>query len=262
MTLSSPAVVRVWEGYFTFYRVHWKSNVFGAFVQPFLYLLGMGVGVGSLVDTGASAGDALGGVSYYEFLAPALLATTGMMLGAGEALWPTMAGFKWQRFFHAQAQTPLSTGQIVGGLGLWHATRVGIGVAGVAVVLALFPGTRGWGLLAAAPFGVLTGLAFACVLMAWSATRETERSFPSIMRFVITPLFLFGGAFYPISALPDWLEPVAKVTPLWHGVQLCRGAVHGTLGWDALVVHSAVLTGLTVAGLALSQRAFRVRLAK
>jgi lipooligosaccharide transport system permease protein len=82
------------------------------------------------------------------------------------------------------------------------------------------------------------------------------------MRFVITPLFLFGGAFYPISALPDWLEPVAKITPLWHGVQLCRGTVHGTLGWDALVVHSAVLTGLTVAGLALSQRAFRTRLAK
>ena len=262
--MSTPAAIRVWEGYFTFYRVHWKSNVFGAFVQPFLYLLGMGVGVGSLVDTraGADPTNALGGLSYYEFLAPALLATTGMMLGSGEALWPTLGGFKWQRFFHAQAQTPLSTGQIVGGLTLWHATRAGIGVIGVGAVLALFPGTRRWGLLAAMPFGVLTGLAFAAPLIAWSATRETERSFPNIMRFVITPLFLFGGAFYPISSLPAWLEPLAKLTPLWHGVELCRGAVHGTLTAGAVAVHVAVLVGLAALGSVLAQRAFRTRLAK
>jgi lipooligosaccharide transport system permease protein len=262
--MSTPAAIRVWEGYFTFYRVHWKSNVFGAFVQPFLYLLGMGVGVGSLVDTqaGNDPANALGGLSYYEFLAPALLATTGMMLGAGEALWPTMAGFKWQRFFHAQAQTPLSTGQIVGGLTLWHATRAGIGVVGVGAVLALFSGTRHWGLLAAVPFGVLTGLAFASPLIAWAATRETERSFPNIMRFAITPLFLFGGAFYPVSSLPDWLEPVAKATPLWHGVELCRRSVHGTLSVAALTVHVAVLVGLAVLGSVLAQRAFRTRLAK
>ena len=262
--MSTPAAVRVWEGYFTYYRVHWKSNVFGAFVQPFLYLLGMGVGVGSLVDErgGNDAAGALGGLSYYEFLAPALLATTGMMLGAGEALWPTMGGFKWQRFFHAQAQTPLSTGQIVGGLTLWQATRTGIGVAGVAAVLALFPGTRHWGLLAAVPFGVLTALAFACPLIAWAATRESERSFPNIMRFVITPLFLFGGAFYPISELPGWLQPVAKVTPLWHGVELCRGAVHGTLGVLDTIVHVTVLGAVAAVGLAFSQVAFHRRLSK
>lgn len=262
--MSVPATVRVWEGYFTYYRVHWKSHVFGAFVQPFLYLLGMGVGVGTLIDTrtGSDATSSLGGLSYYEFLAPALLATTGMMLGAGEALWPTMAGFKWQRFFHAQAQTPLSTGQIVGGLALWHATRAGIGVVGVGAVLALFPGTRRWGLLAAVPFGVLTALAFAAPLIAWAATRDSERSFPNIMRFAITPLFLFGGAFYPVDEMPGWLEPVAKVTPLWHGVELCRGAVHGTLTTAALAVHVAVLAGLAAAGLALSQRTFRTRLAK
>jgi len=262
--VSSPAAIRVWESYFTFYRVHWKSNVFGAFIQPFLYLLGMGVGVGALVDsgTGSAAGGSLGGLSYYEFLAPALLATTGMMLGAGESLWPTMGGFKWQRFFHAQAQTPLSTGQIVGGYLLWQATRAGIGVCGVAVVLSLFPGSRSWGLLAAAPFGVLTGLAFAAPLMAWAATRESERSFPNIMRFGITPLFLFGGAFYPISELPDWLESVAKATPLWHGVELCRGSVHGTLTAAALAVHVAYLAGLTLVGALLARRAFRTRLAE
>jgi lipooligosaccharide transport system permease protein len=260
--MSTPAAIRVWEGHATLYRRIWKSNVFGSFIQPFLYLLGMGVGVGSLVDSGRGNTDLLGGLTYYEFLAPGLIATTGMMVCAGESLWPVMAGFRWMRGYHAAAATPLSAGQIVSGVALWQATRAAIGCVGVAAVLALFDGTRGWGLVAAVPFGVLTGLAFACPLTAWSATREFERSFPSIMRFGITPLFLFGGAFYPIDALPDWLEPVAKVTPLWHGVELCRGAVHGTLGWGATVVHCVVLAAFAAVGLVIARRAFGVRLAK
>lgn len=259
---GTPAAIRVWEGWFTYYRVHWKSNVFGAFAQPFLYLLGMGVGVGALIDDRAGAGARLGGLSYYEFLAPALMATTGMMIVAGEALWPIMGGFKWQRAFHAQAQTPLSARSIVNGVVLWHATRAAIAVGAVAAVLALFSGTRSWGLLPAVPCGVLTGLAFGAPLTAWSATRESERSFPTIMRFGVTPLFLFGGAFYPISQLPDWLEPVAEVTPLWHGVELCRGLVHATLGWDRAIVHLAVLAAFAAVGTLGAHRAFRVRLQK
>lgn len=260
--MSTPAAIRAWEGYFTFYRVHWKSNVFGAFVQPFLYLLGMGVGVGALVDGRSSSNELLGGLTYYQFLAPGLLATTGMMLGSGESLWPVMGGFKWQRFFHAQAQTPLTAGQIVAGLTLWQATRVAIGVTGVAAVLALFPSSRSWGLLAAVPFGVLTGLAFAGPLAAWAATRETERSFANIMRFGVTPLFLFGGAFYPIGQLPEWLRALAKITPLWHGVELCRGSVHATLSALDVVVHCAVLVAYALAGTLLARRAFATRLAK
>ena len=85
------------------------------------------------------------------------------------------------------------------------------------------------------PFAVLTGLAFALPISAWSSTPGTRTSFPAIMRFVIIPMFLFGGAFYPVEQLPDWLQPVAYVTPLWHGVELCRGAVLGTLGAAAAV---------------------------
>lgn len=259
--MSTPAAVRVWESHFTQYRTIWKSNVMGAFVQPLLYLLGMGLGVGALVDRGRDSGELLDGLTYFQFLAPGLLATTAMMIASNEAMWPVMAGFRWMRTFHAQAATPISPGQVASGLALWHVTKAAISVAGVAVVLMLFGETRSWGLVLAIVFGGLTAAAFAAPITAWSATRETENSFPSIQRFVIMPLFLFGGAFYPVDQLPDWMEPIAKVTPLWHGVELCRDSVHGRLGLGSTIVHVAFLGSLAVAGWAIARKSFTRRLA-
>jgi lipooligosaccharide transport system permease protein len=257
---TTPAIVRAWESHLTLYRAVWKSNVLGSFLQPLLYLIGMGLGVGALVDRGGQSETLLGGLTYFQFLAPALIATTAMLVTTNEAMWPVVAGFKWMRSYHAQAATPLTPRQIAGGVALWHATKALIAVTGVASVLVLFDETRSWGLLLAIPFGVLTGVAFAAPMTAWSATRETDNSFPTINRFVIMPLFLFGGAFYPISQLPDWLEPVAQATPLWHGVELTRGAVHGRLELGATVVHVAVLASLAVIGWILAGRNFARRL--
>lgn len=260
MTTSTPAIIRAWESHITLYRAVWKSNVLGSFLQPLLYLLGMGLGVGALVDRGARSETLLDGLTYFQFLAPGLIATTAMMITTGEAMWPVLGGFKWMRSFHAQAATPLTAWQIAGGVALWHATKAFIAVVGVTSVLVLFDGTRSWGLLLAVPFGVLTGLAFSAPVMAWSATRETDTSYPTINRFVLMPLFLFGGAFYPVSQLPDGLEPIAKATPLWHGVQLTRNAVHGRLELGSTLVHVAVLAALTAIGWFLAGRSFARRL--
>lgn len=258
--MSTPALVRAWESHFALYRTIWKSNVLVSFVQPFLYLLAMGIGVGALVDRGDRADQLLGGLTYFEFLGPALLATTAMMFATNEALWPVLGGFKWWKGFHAGAATPLTPGQIAGGVALWHTTTSLIAVVGVAAALMLFPDTRGWGLIVAIPFGTLTGIAFAAPVMAWSASRESDRSFPLINRFIIVPLFLFAGAFYPVSQLPDWLEPVARLTPLWHGVELCRDAAYGRLEPRATAIHLGYLAALVVVGWTLSVRSFRKRL--
>lgn len=259
-SVGTPAIVRAWESHLALYRAVWKSNLLGSFVQPMLYLLGMGLGVGALIDRGESSETLLEGLTYFQFLAPGLIATTAMMIATGEAMWPVLGGFKWMRTFHAQAATPLTPGQIAGGTALWHATKSLIAVTGVTTVLVLFDETRGWGLLVAIPFGVLTGVAFSAPMMAWSASRESDRSFPTINRFVIMPLFLFGGAFYPVSQLPDWLEPVAKATPLWHGVELTRGAVHGRLELGSTIVHVAVLASIAVVGWLIAGRTFARRL--
>lgn len=258
--MTTPAAVRAWEAHFTVYRTVWKSNLLGAFVQPMLYLVGMGLGVGALVDRGNDANQLLDGLTYFQFLAPALMATTAMMVATNEAMWPIVGGFKWWRGFHATAATPISPGEVAGGVALWHVTKSFLAVVGVASVLMLFAETRGWGIVVAVPFGTMTGVAFAAPMMAWSASRETDTSFPVINRFVIMPLFLFAGAFYPISQLPDWMEWIAVITPLWHGVELCRGAAYGRLELPATLVHVAYLSLFIVVGWVLATRSFRRRL--
>ena len=245
--MSTPTAVRVWESQFAVYRQTWFSNVLGSFVQPLMYLLGMGVGVGALIDEGP--GDAaLGGVSYFAFLAPALMATTAMLTGGQASLWETLDQFMWGGQYKAMVATPLSPADVATGAALWHATRVAVGVCGVAVVLACFDETRTLGLVPAAAAAILTGLAFALPITAYTSTREDDHTFIAVIRVGFIPMFLFGGAFYPIDELPDWLEPIARITPLWHGIELCRGFVLGTLDAAAAVVHVTYLTALAVGG--------------
>jgi lipooligosaccharide transport system permease protein len=259
--MSTPTTIRVWESEFAVYRKVWQSHLLLAFVQPLLYLLGIGVGVGALVDANTDSPSSLGDVSYFEFLAPALLATTAMMSAGQASLWQVLDGFFWGNRYRAMAATPLTSGDIASGLALWHATRTTIGVTGVAVVLALFDDTRSWGLLVAVPVAVVTGLAFALPITAWSSTRYGDGSFPTIIRFGLLPMFLFGGAFFPVDQLPEWVQPVAYVTPLWHGVELCRGAVIDSVSAGNVAVHLAVIGGYAVAGWLACRIAFARRLA-
>lgn len=259
--MATPAPLRVWESSFTVYKNVGRANLLTSVLQPFLYLLAMGVGIGTLVDQQSGSGDVLGGVSYFAFLGPALIATTVMIELAQEAMWPVMDGFMWSNAFRSMYATPLEPHQIAAGTALWQATRALLGAGGVAIVLALFADTRSWGLLPAVGFGVLTGLAVSMPITAWSATREAgDQSFPAIMRFGVMPMFLFGGAFYPIDQLPTVLQWVARATPLWHGVELCRGSVLGTLTWGSALVHVAVLVGFALIGYLLAARGYRRRL--
>jgi lipooligosaccharide transport system permease protein len=107
---------------------------------------------------------------------------------------------------------------------------------------------------------VLTGLAYSTVIAAWGARTENEASFVAIFRFVILPMFLFSGTFFPISRLPAPLEWVAYATPLWHGVDLCRMlTLDDIVVWLALL-HAAYLLAFVAAGLTLALVSYRRRL--
>lgn len=256
----TPAAVAVWERQARLFRRVWRTSLLGSFLQPLLYLTGIGIGVGSLVDSGTTGVGVLGGVSYLAFVAPALIAASAMNVGAQDSLWPLMDGFKWSNAYRAITATPISAGQVASGLALWHATRAAITVVGVTSVLLAFSDTRSIGLVWAIPAGVLTGLAFALPISAWSATRDRDVSFPAIMRFGIVPMFLFGGVFFPVEQLPGAVQPVARATPLWHGVELTRGSVLGTLDLTDVVVHGGMLLAVAAGGLVACRIAFTRRL--
>src|SRR6185437_17136372 len=100
----------------------------------------------------------------------------------------------------------------------------------------------------AIPAAVLCGMAFATPIAAYAATQENDQSFIVLFRMLVMPLFLFSGSFFPISRLPSALQVVAKLTPLWHGVELCRTLVLGTAGVGASLVHVLYLCVWVVAG--------------
>jgi lipooligosaccharide transport system permease protein len=246
--LASWGPVRVYSRDWTYFRFVWRTAVLGSVVQPLMYLLGVGLGIGALVDAGPGGSEALGGVSYFAFYATALIATTSMFVLGQESLWPTMDGFTWSEAHQAMIATPLRPRDVAIGKGLYYSLRGVLTSGGVAVVLACFDETRSWGLIAAIPVGVLTGLSFAMPFAAWIATRQTDNSFSAIIRFGMIPMFLFGGAFYPIDQLPPALEFIVRLTPIWHGIDLCRGLVLGGLDAGTGLVHLLVLIGYVSAG--------------
>jgi lipooligosaccharide transport system permease protein len=111
----------------------------------------------------------------------------------------------------------------------------------------------------AIPVTVLVGLVFSAPLAAWAAHTETEASFVAIFRFVILPMFLFSGAFFPIEQLPGVLQVVAYALPLSHGVALCRQLTLGDLEPSALA-HLAYLVVFATAGLMAAFWTYRRRL--
>jgi lipooligosaccharide transport system permease protein len=104
------------------------------------------------------------------------------------------------------------------------------------------------GALVAFGASVLVGMAFATPLYAFAANVETEQWFAFIMRIVVMPLFLFSGAFFPITNLAPVLEVLARITPLWHGVDLARMATLGRWNGDLALVHVAYLAVMLALG--------------
>jgi lipooligosaccharide transport system permease protein len=107
---------------------------------------------------------------------------------------------------------------------------------------------------------VLTGLAYAGPITAFAATRDNDAAFAGLFRFVIMPMFLFSGTFFPISQLPPVLRPLAYVTPLWHGVTLCRQLAFGQATAVGVVSHCGYLLAWMLVGLALAVVTHRRRL--
>jgi lipooligosaccharide transport system permease protein len=160
--------------------------------------------------------------------------------------------------------TPITPRDIVVGNLVWIAIRLTTIAAIFTIVMTLFGAAASPLILLAIPAAVLTGMAFATPIAAFAATQRTPDKFNSIFRFGITPLFLFSGTFFPISNLPAAIQPIAWLSPLWHGVELARALALGTIGQapGLALAHVAVLAAIFLAGTWWAFRTFGARLAR
>jgi lipooligosaccharide transport system permease protein len=247
-------VLRVMKGY------GWTIVMYGV-GQPVAYLFAMGVGLATLVDTNSTA--AFGGVSYLAFIAPALLISAAVMTAANEFTFPVMDGFKWRRVYYGPHASPLTPEQIAAGQIIAVTVRFLLQSAIYFGVVALFgasPGGWGWVSILVA---TLAGLSFGLPLMAYAATIKNDRGqFAMVMRFIVMPLFLFSGTFFPLDTLPLAVRWIGWISPIWHGTELGRVFSYGYQEPPLLtVVHVAFLSGLAVLGWVLTRRQFARRMA-
>ncbi len=258
MSLALENGRRQFDYWVTVYKRTWKGTLISSFLLPLLYLAAMGIGLGSFVDS-TGTGE-LGGVSYLQFIAPGLLASTGLQIAVGEATYPVMSGLKWQKFFHSMIATPLRPADVVFGQLGFIAFRVTSTCAVFLVVIAAFGGLGSPLGVLALPVAVLVGMAAAGPVAAYAAKLDNDAGFAMIFRFGVVPAFLFSGAFFPVSQLPNWIEWLAYVSPLWHGVELSRDLSLGTVEpWLALVNVTYLLAWFLI-GSWLAVRAFTRRL--
>ncbi len=246
--------------WWTVYKRTWKGSAVSSFLAPLFYVLAMGVLLGRFVQVSPNRLD--GATSYLAFIVPGLIAAQAMTTGVGETTYPVMGAIKWHKSFWAQLATPLEVRDLANAMLLFVLFRVGLTCGVYFLVMAPFGVFETWwGPVLAWVVTLFVGMAFGTLTFAFSAHVSGPESFGLIFRLGLIPLFLFSGAFFPITNLGTFGAWVARCTPLWHGVNLTRMLCLDQLVWSTAAVNAAVLIGVTMVGWWLALRSLAARLA-
>jgi lipooligosaccharide transport system permease protein len=212
---------------------YWKATTFSSIVQPTIYLLAFGLGLGTLLHK-------VGHLTYVEYVATGVVATAVLFSSAFPGMFNTFIRWQFQRTYDAMLAAPVDVEELITAEILWISLRAGVyGLAPLLVGIA-FGVEPNAGMLLVPLIGFVTGFGFAAFGVTVAAVAKTIDNFNYITSAVLTPLFLVAGTFFPISNLPAGVRAVAQVNPLYHCVQLVRDASLGDLGTPDLT-HAAVL---------------------
>ncbi|GAA5156335.1 ABC transporter permease [Nocardioides marinquilinus] len=225
----------------------WRATVFTSFASPLLYVLAMGVLLGGFIEGDPDRLE--GATSYLTFVVPGLIAAHAMQTAVSETTYPVMGNIKWHRVYESMLATPLAVRDVV-------AAHLGFVVFRLALTCAVFNLALApfgvfatwWGALLAFVVQVLTGTAFAGLVYGFTCRIRSEEAFGVLFRLGVFPLFLFSGAFFPVTNLGDVGAWVARLTPLWHGVNLSRMLAVDHVDAVVALVNVAVLVVLTAVG--------------
>lgn len=210
---------RVWQRNFDVYKATWKVNFIPPLLEPLLYLLAFGVGLGNLVRDVSFDGET---ISYLRFIAPGLVATAIMNHGFFETTYASFVRMYYQKTYDAILSTPLLLEDVILGEIIWGATKALLAGAFMLAIAGI------WGLVAwpsallILPIAFLAGMTFSGMGMCFTAIIRNIEMFNLPIFLFITPMFLFSGVFFPISSLPPWAQYTAQAMPLTFLVSVLR----------------------------------------
>ncbi|MBI3203724.1 MAG: ABC transporter permease [Myxococcales bacterium] len=236
----------------TVWRRYAAASALGNFGEPLLYLIALGYGLGRVVPP-------IDGLSYPEFLAPALIVSTVMYTATFEGTFGAYTRLTTQGTFDAILATPVTVSEIVAGEILWGGLKSAFGATVVLTVVRAFGLVPSWLALGVVPLGFLAGAMFYAMALCMTALSKSYEFFNYYFTLVVAPMYLFSGVFFPLEGAPPWAHRLAQVLPLTHVVAVSRGLVRGQPTWSTLG-HAAVVLGCAAAAMAVAARLLRRRL--
>lgn len=213
---------RVWQRNLTVYTKRYKTSIVLNFVEPVLYLVALGFGLGAFVSE-------INGVPYIKFIAPGLIASASMFAAALECTYGTYIRMTYQKTFDAILVTPINIDDLVAGELLWGATKGTFYGIIVMIVFSVFGLIDSPWLVCAIPLIFISGLIFAEIALIATATVPGIDSFNYFTTLLMTPMFLFSGIFFPLDSLPSIVSDIAFFSPLYHLVNITRSFASGTI---------------------------------
>ncbi len=228
--LEPAAIAGVMSRELANFRTFWRSTAFSSLVEPVVYLLAFGLGLGATII------DRVDGLDYVQFVGTGMVATAVIFSSALPAMFGTFVKHRFQRTYDAILAAPVDVEELVTAEMLWIGIRAGIFGTFPLLVTFAFGLVPSPGMLLVPVFCLITALGFAGFGIAVAASVAKIDQFNYVTTLVITPLFLVAGTFFPISGLPEALQVISQINPLHHLVELVRHAAFGFEATDLLRV--------------------------
>ena len=243
--LERPALAGVLVREIINFSSYWRSTTFSATVEPTIYLLAFGFGVGSLVRN-------VKGLDYVQFVGTGTVATAIMFASVFAAMFGTFVKREFQHTYDAILAAPVDAEELVTGEVLWVAVRAGVYGSIPLLVAMMFGLDPTWGMLTVPLIGVITGFGWASFGVLVSAVLKSIDHFSYVTSTIVTPVVLVAGTYFPLDGLPRWAEIAGHFNPLFHCVELVRHASFGWHGWadvghlGALLLFGVIMWRLAI----------------
>lgn len=236
---------KVWRRNLAVYRKLYIYSILPNFFEPLIYLSAMGLGLGYYVS-------GIPGMSYLQFIAPGLIASTAMFAVSFECTFASYVRMTFQKTYEAIIATPVNVEDVILGEILWGATKSLLYGSIILLVIAPLGLVKSWTVLLVPLVLILFGILFSLIAMIFTSLVPNIDSFNYYFSLGVTPMFMFSGIFFPLDHMPFWVRAIAEATPLYHMVNLCRELVTGAFtshfvwGLVYVVVGSVILFVLPI----------------
>ncbi len=252
--MNLKRALRVWQRNATVYRKLYRSSLALNFLEPLLYLVALGYGLGGFIRE-------INGLSYIEFIAPGIIMSSAMYAASYECTYGTYVRMEYQKTFDAILATPINFNELVLGELLWGTTKSVIYGTIIIIVISIFGIVKSNYIILVPIFIALCGLIFASLSLIATAIVPGIDSFNYYYTLVLTPLFLFSGIFFPIEGMPDVVLKLSGINPLFHLVNisrsLCYGKIENLNASDFHIVFVYIITILPLPFILLKKKYLR-----